>query len=212
MNAAWCAVFVSFIANKDDVPTSVIPKFCNCDDGVKWFKKKDQYKLSKAYKGSYVPKTDDIVFFSSDHTQTDSTHVGIVVAVTGNVLHTIEGNSRDAVRQRTYTLDDPYIIGYGVPAYPSRKPGALPEVVALRSMDGANTVTLRRGDKSELVRAVQKVLIAQGYTCGVHGANGSFGPDTEAAVKRYQRTVVGLKKPDGVIEAGNRTWKSLLSS
>ena len=40
--------------------------------------------------------------------------------------------------------------------------------------------------------------------------DGSFGPNTEKAVKEFQAKVVKLKKPDGVITAGNNTWKKLL--
>ena len=42
------------------------------------------------------------------------------------------------------------------------------------------------GMKGEDVRLVQKALTAEGFSVGVSGADGSFGPDTLAAVKAFQ--------------------------
>ncbi len=44
----------------------------------------------------------------------------------------------------------------------------------------------RRGCKGDAVRWVQWQLIGKGYSCGDAGIDGSFGPDTEQAVRRYQ--------------------------
>lgn len=46
---------------------------------------------------------------------------------------------------------------------------------------------LRAGSTGEDVRAVQRLLIANGYDCGRWGADGEFGSDTEKAVKAYQK-------------------------
>ncbi|MBQ9839011.1 MAG: peptidoglycan DD-metalloendopeptidase family protein [Oscillospiraceae bacterium] len=45
---------------------------------------------------------------------------------------------------------------------------------------------LSRGDKGEAVRAMQALLALRGYPCGVHGTDGSFGPDTESVLTTYQ--------------------------
>ena len=50
---------------------------------------------------------------------------------------------------------------------------------------------LRRGDMGADVAAVQAALIAQGYPCGLPGADGDFGAATEAAVMQCQ-TAHGL--------------------
>ena len=42
---------------------------------------------------------------------------GVVERVEGNVVHTIEGNSSDMVRRKSYPLNSSYIYGYGVPNY-----------------------------------------------------------------------------------------------
>ena len=65
--------------------------------------------------------------------------------------------------------------------------------------------TLRRGDSGAYVTLAQSELINQGYSCGSTGADGKFGKNTEAAVKRFQLDH-GLTA-DGVI--GAKTWSAL---
>ena len=65
---------------------------------------------------------------------------------------------------------------------------------------------LREGCKGEDVRALQYLLIANDCSCGDHGPDGSYGPATKKAVKKYQGKK-GLEK-DGV--AGPKTMASLL--
>ena len=113
LNVAWCAIFVTVIARLCGVSTDIVPNFADCDVGVRWFKNKGRWKNSKSQGGNYTPKRNDIVFYSSGHTQSDSTHVGYVVEVSGSTLKAIEGNKSDAVGYRTISLSDPYIIGYG---------------------------------------------------------------------------------------------------
>ena len=65
--------------------------------------------------------------------------------------------------------------------------------------------TLRKGDKGAYVTLAQKELIAKGYDCGNTGADGIFGKNTEAAVKRFQNDY-GLPVT-GVIN--DATWSAL---
>ena len=67
---------------------------------------------------------------------------------------------------------------------------------------------LYRGSKGEDVKKMQQALINAGYSVGSAGADGSFGPDTEKAVLRYQKNN-GLKT-DGI--AGNNTLGKLYGS
>lgn len=64
---------------------------------------------------------------------------------------------------------------------------------------------LRRGDKGAQVEAMQHHLIGYGYSCGKSGADGSFGPATESALKKYQEAH-GLKV-DGI--RGPATFTSM---
>ncbi|MGX8692608.1 MAG: peptidoglycan-binding protein [Clostridia bacterium] len=65
---------------------------------------------------------------------------------------------------------------------------------------------LRRGSRGQSVRAMQGILIACGCGCGPDGADGDFGPATEAALRRFQAEN-GLET-DGV--CGERSWEKLL--
>lgn len=70
---------------------------------------------------------------------------------------------------------------------------------------GSASNVARRGSTGELVRRIQSALISKGYSCGSAGVDGSFGADTEAAVRRYQKDH-GLEV-DGI--AGSNTQASL---
>ena len=47
---------------------------------------------------------------------------------------------------------------------------------------------LKFGCKGDDVKFLQKTLIAKGYSVGVHGVDGSYGPATVNAVKNFQKT------------------------
>lgn len=49
-----------------------------------------------------------------------------------------------------------------------------------------NTNFLQNGDCGEAVSTMQKMLIALGYSCGISGADGEFGNDTESALRQFQ--------------------------
>ncbi|MCX4531699.1 peptidoglycan-binding protein [Streptomyces sp. NBC_01669] len=77
------------------------------------------------------------------------------------------------------------------------------------SSDGlsfASYATQQSGSTGAQVTAVQKLLTAQGFDAGA--VDGSFGPATLAAVKKFQ-TARGLRA-DGIV--GARTWTALLSA
>ena len=73
-----------------------------------------------------------------------------------------------------------------------------------------NLPVLKKGAKSETVKAMQQLLLANGYKMEnkgkTYGTDGSFGAATENAVKNYQRAK-GLEV-DG--SCGPITWRSLL--
>ena len=114
---AWCACFVSWCANECGyIDKGIIPKFAACNDGIAWFKAKNQWIES-----TDIPFTGDLIFFDwNDGGQDDSSdHVGIVeyYDIEKNIVHTIEGNSSDECKQREYSKDDNQIMGYGRPAF-----------------------------------------------------------------------------------------------
>ena len=65
---------------------------------------------------------------------------------------------------------------------------------------------LKKGSKGNQVRAMQTLLIGYGHSCGSSGADGSFGPATEKALKAYQKA--RDLSQDG--SCGPKTWAKLL--
>jgi hypothetical protein len=107
----WCACFVSWCADQCGyIKSGTIPKFAAVESGISWFKSKGQWQ-----KKSYTPKPGDIIFFDWNGGGAD--HVGIVESCNGKTITTIEGNSSDMCRRRTYTVGGSVIYGYGIPKY-----------------------------------------------------------------------------------------------
>ena len=75
---------------------------------------------------------------------------------------------------------------------------------------GEKTVTvelpvLERGSKGATVKTLQQLLTAKGYD--TKGIDGSFGGNTEAALKKFQKA----KCPPGDGICGKNTWTALLT-
>lgn len=109
----WCACFVSWAAAQlGDTYLNTVPYFCNVDDGMERF----QNGSIGAWHGrGYTPTPGDCIFFDWSGGD-DPAHVGVVFYVDdpAGKLYTIEGNSGGQVAVRSYALDDPCILGYGV--------------------------------------------------------------------------------------------------
>jgi len=61
-----------------------------------------------------------------------------------------------------------------------------------------NERLIQRGSTGPFVRLIQESLLAQGYTLPQFGADGSFGLETEAAIRRFQRDA-GATDIDGIV-------------
>ena len=108
----WCGCFVSWCADQAGlIQKGAVPKFSLCTAGVDWFQEKGKWQS-----GGNVPIPGTIIFFDWNH-DGSSDHVGIVESCDGTTVHTIEGNSGDAVKQNSYTVNSQSILGYGLVAY-----------------------------------------------------------------------------------------------
>lgn len=109
----WCACFVSWCADQCGlIEDGVLPKFSLCSDGVEWFKEKNQWIAGvQAY---YYPLPGTIIFFDWER-DGEVDHVGIVESMDMDNMKitTLEGNSDDACKERTYDWNDARIFGYG---------------------------------------------------------------------------------------------------
>lgn len=141
MNVFWCAIFVSWVMIVCGIAKEVVLRFASCTAGMKWFIKQGRWKNAKAYGGTYTPVPGILIFFSKGHKLTDPSHVGIVTKVTSTYVYTVEGNTSDAVHERKYLLNDPYIIGYGVPSYADNVKADIKD-----NDTGYQTIEVKKGD------------------------------------------------------------------
>lgn len=115
----WCACFVSWCANECGyIDAGVIPKFAGCSGGANWFKNQGLWQ-----ENTYEPSPGDLAFFDWDNKGSSGPqdgspdHVGIVERVENGVVYTVEGNSGDSCRQRSYSVGHYEIWGYATPLY-----------------------------------------------------------------------------------------------
>lgn len=159
------------------------------------------------------PEVGDQVFFYVDN---GINHTGIVVGISGKTVTTVEGNSGDMVRRNSYTLGSSVIAGYGRPdwnAVLTEEDKPVEESPVKAEIKVKGLPMLQKGDKGEVVRAAQILLIGRKCSCGIWGADADFGNGTMAAVKAFQhRTNEAARQTvlveDGII--GDMTWNYLL--
>ena len=115
----WCACFVSWCANECGyIDAGIFPRFSGPEWGVYWFKQHDQWAGR-----NITPAPGMIIFFDWDNPETGgqdgvTDHVGIVSHVENGTIYTIEGNSiGDSCMERTRTVGNYQIMGYGIPSY-----------------------------------------------------------------------------------------------
>jgi hypothetical protein len=106
----WCAMFVSWAADKAGVLNDIVPRHASTSRGASAYKEKGLYAPRSS---GYVPREGDAIYFS---TNGQMKHVGIVVAFDPSTqrVYTVEGNSNNAVRIRHYDINNTRIDGYGV--------------------------------------------------------------------------------------------------
>ena len=108
----WCTAFISWCADQANIPTSIIPKTASVLIMKNSFSDYNRYYNTS--KGAvYTPKTGDIIFMY--HDGYDLGHAGIVRSVSGNYVTIIEGNWNLQVGERTLSLTNTTITGYGSP-------------------------------------------------------------------------------------------------
>lgn len=76
----------------------------------------------------------------------------------------------------------------------------------------SKTITIKRGDKGDVVKLIQERLTALGYDTkgidGIYGDKPYFGMYN--AVVKFQKEVIKMKYPDGEFTAKGASWKALL--
>ena len=103
----WCACFVSWCYGQAGLSE---PRFAGCQSqGVPWFQSRGQWG-ARGYE-NIAPG--DAIFFDWD-LDGSADHVGIVIGTDGSRVYTVEGNSGDACKIKSYDLNYQCIKGYGL--------------------------------------------------------------------------------------------------
>lgn len=207
---AWCAIFVNWCFERA-------------------FGKDSAKKLLKHYPYTYCPtmanlfklhsnpQAGDIVIFKRGGS---FVHTGLVVSVNGDYFQTIEGNTSGG---SSIIANGGGVCRKGY--YNSSLPGTKfcrPDYDIIGDVVGEDTnnsesktevktvnikmSVLKKGNKGEEVKTLQRLLVSLGHSCGSAGIDGDFGVSTDKAVREYQK-----KKSlgsDGIV--GEKTWNSLL--
>ena len=103
----WCACFVSWCYGQMGLSE---PRFAACQSqGIPWFQSHGQWG-GRDYANIAAG---DAIFFDWD-LDGSADHVGIVVGTDGSRVYTVEGNSGDACKIKSYSLTYECIKGYGL--------------------------------------------------------------------------------------------------
>ena len=209
--AAWCAMQVSLAiyeacgnsATEAKAIMHGVWPYTNCGQVY------DAAPASmKGRRGSFTPQPGDIIVFTKNGSRV---HTGMVYAVDKTYVYTIEGNSSNMCKKRSYLLTDTYIYGYIRPAYAASS-GDDP---ALPPADQYGAVVykdiglhqLSKGCAGPEVKTIQRLIFARGINKSTQ-VDGAFGDATKAGVIGLQKQL-GLSQ-DGIV--GKDTWKQLLTA
>ena len=222
-NQPWCDIFAdSAYLNCFGLDKAAMMTFQPIGQGTALCSASaNNYKANNAWFDK--PAVGDQIFFYSGG---GINHTGIVVECNSSVVTTIEGNTSDMVRRRTYSVTDLSIAGYGRPKWSivtgEKEPtnGELiiddptpPHEIPIPA-DGFCVVAVKLpvvkyGDKTVYVRIMQTLLINKGFSCGWTGSDGDFGEKTKEGLKKFQKQ---MKFRDEMIDGvcGEKTWAALL--
>lgn len=199
---AWCNVFIDWIfvqsVGLDRARQLLIGFSAGCTQDWNWLKSAGRIVTN--------PQRGDLIFFRN------LSHIGIIEKVENGTIYTIEGNTSNAaelitnggqVAKKTYNIGSSAIYGYARPNYEGQSDEPIPTPTPVTQYP-----LLVRGSKGNYVRLAQEKLLTKGYRLPKYGADGSFGQETEEAVKQLQKDAgIGV---DGKI--GNQTWQVLNSN
>ena len=157
----WCATWVSAVLIKAGVK---INYECSCNELIKL--NKDLWVEDD----NYMPKIGDLVLYDWQDTgvgdnKGSADHVGIVCEINSTGFKVIEGNMSNKVGYRTLKYNGKFIRGFITPHYEEKK--------------------YSKGDTGDDIKIIQAYL--KGLGLYKDKVDGSFGPNTLAAVKKWNK-------------------------
>lgn len=207
-NDPWCAAYVSAMGMKCGMQSIIFPE-CGCDRMIDVYAARGRWR-----EADYTPQMSDLIFYDWDRSGT-ADHVGVVVSVSGLTIKVVEGNVSNAVGYRNIVVGDKLIKGFALPDFASLADKDITDfaedtiVLSKPTSTGAECSIqlpiLKKGSTGNSVKALQLLLIGNGFSCGTYGADGDFGSATQAAVISLQKAK--SLDPDGIV--GQHTWSAL---
>ncbi|MFD5069132.1 peptidoglycan-binding protein [Streptomyces sp. NPDC058369] len=181
----WCAVFVSWCADKAG-QKNLYPRTASCLTAVNWFKNKGRF--------SEYPAIGAQIFYGSG----GASHTGIVYKFDATYVYTYEGNTNtngsaegDGVYDRKRTRRDSYVYGYGYPEFddlvtadPSKKgkkgfsykasasAPAAPAKTPEKPASSSGTYTVKEGDTLSAIG--EKLGIGWQFLATLNGLKGPY--------------------------------------
>ena len=162
----------------------------------------DLAKKGKMTPGLQLP-VGALVFTGTD---AEKPHVGVY---TGNGIVTEATGAKKGVIQSKLTDSKWKYWGLLKKVSYEFIPGQAEEQKPATDTGTTKLPVLRMGNKGTYVKKAQQLLQERGYSLGICGVDGDFGPATEKAVRQFQQDW-GLTPVDGII--GEKTWEKLMST
>ncbi len=217
---AWCNVFVDWLfwqlCGKDKAEAQAL----SCQSGplgAACYFSMGYYKAAGRFYSQ--PQPGDQIFFG---TPGNVRHTGIVEDMDGERVYTIEGNTNGGVCQKSYSLTEDTILGYGRPRYEETDPytreafvrdvqqatgAAVDGIPGPETISKTVTVSARFHGTHAVIKPIQKRLAALGYS-EVGRADGIAGSKFTAALTRFQQDSGCCAT--GLAEEWGKTWRKLL--
>ena len=212
----WCAATVTTAiyeacgskADAKEVMHGVYP-YVNCaqlwdaaPNDMKFWGDYQRFTLGKGNRTRYKPVAGDVAVFTDN--KVSRSHTGMVYDSDDTYVYTIEGNSGNMCRKRSYRRDSSYIYGYVKPKYAAATTTPNVKTEQYGSELSIGLHVLSKGCAGTEVERMQMLLNAvnkAGLT-----VDGEFGNATKAAVEAFQK--IYWSNPDGI--CGEKTWGKLL--
>ena len=115
-----------------------------------------------------------------------------IYCYTGNLRAALKAAGFEVLTESKYLTSDAYLLAGDI-LLNDNVHTAINLTNGSKAGAGSSTGTaskkdyLSKGDSGADVKSMQTMLIACGYSCGKSGADGDFGADTLAAVKKFQK-------------------------
>ncbi len=180
---SWCDATVSAAFIKANAVDLLGGTECGVEQHVMIFSAKGIWIED----GTITPQPGDIIVFNWDENSQPnngfSDHIGIVEYVSDGFIHTIEGNSSNAVSRRQYSIGHGNIRGFARPEYGPET--AQDEFISSVPVSDTHPV-MSYGASGEYVLLMQNKLAQMGYKIT---RDGIWGEETSQVLAQFQKDV-----------------------